>query len=94
MQYKSVHLVDPTLDEEDCAGNRTGSGHVTGHMTVVYLPSLDEVTAIQQSGCMQPDELMTVLTVQWYSIIERLSSFNALPLHPLYVYQRVGRLSM
>ena len=36
------------------------SSHVTGHMTVVYLPSLDEVTSIKQSGCMQPDELMAV----------------------------------
>ena len=31
-----------------------------GHMTVVYLPSKDELTALKQNGCMQPDELMAV----------------------------------
>ena len=58
INYKSTCVVDPTLTEEECARNRAGSA--SGHMTVVYLPSLDEVSAINQSGCMQQDELMMV----------------------------------
>ena len=58
INYKSTCVVDPTLTEEECARNRAGSA--SGHMTVVYLPSLDEVSAINQTGCMQQDELMMV----------------------------------
>ena len=53
-----MYLIDPSLVEEEFVRDHTDSG--CGHMTVVYLPSLDEVTALKQSGCMQPDELMAV----------------------------------
>ena len=39
---------------------REREGGASGHVTVVYLSSLDEVTAIKQTGCMLPDDLMIV----------------------------------
>ena len=42
---------------------RDGVGGAKGHVTVVYLSSLDEVTSIRQTGCMLPDDLMMVCCV-------------------------------
>ena len=48
--------MDPSLGEEEVEDGEAGSGRVM----VVYLPSLDEVTALKQNGLMETDELMTV----------------------------------
>ncbi|CAI8029102.1 Exosome complex component MTR3 [Geodia barretti] len=56
VHYGSSCLVDPSLDEEERV--RDGVGGAKGHVTVVYLSSLDEVTSIRQTGCMLPDDLM------------------------------------
>jgi ribonuclease PH len=56
VHYGSSCLVDPSLDEEERA--RDGVGGAKGHVTVVYLSSLDEVTSIRQTGCMLPGDLM------------------------------------
>ena len=60
VQYKSQYLVDPTLTEEEGVSDGQRGGGAGGHVTVVYLSSLDEVTAVKQNGCMLPDNLMTV----------------------------------
>ena len=42
-------------------GERVGGA--SGHVTIVYLSSLDEVTSVRQSGCMLPDKLMMVSNI-------------------------------
>ena len=56
VRHDSSYLVDPSLGEEEMEDGEAGSGRVM----VVYLPSLDEVTALKQNGLMEADELMTV----------------------------------
>ena len=58
VQYKSHCLLDPSLEEEERVGERVGGA--SGHVTIVYLSSLDEVTSVRQNGCMLPDKLMMV----------------------------------
>ena len=60
----STCFIDPTLTEEEYVRSRESRG--CGHVTVVYLPSLDEVTAIKQCGCMEQDELMMVIIIYTY----------------------------
>lgn len=60
----SHRLVDPSLTEEERVREEEEGG-AGGHVTVVYLSSLDEVTAIKQNGCMLPDDLMTVRKILW-----------------------------
>ena len=73
-------------------------GGAGGHVTVVYLSSLDEVTAIKQNGCMLPDDLMTVSKTLW----EKTTNFENHPqnfacelkyylLHKLFCVARVYR---
>ena len=54
---------------------REEEGGAGGHVTVVYLSSLDEVTAIKQNGCMLPDDLMTVSKTLW----EKTTNFENHP---------------
>ena len=74
----STCFIDPTLTEEECVLKNRVSG-ACGHVTVVYLPSLDEVTAIKQSGCMEPDELMMV-----YYVMQTLHVYHVYVLYITY----------